>query len=86
MPDAKQIVTCPSYNGWGYGLESPYAYFSDLSAEEIKKRYATRDVFYLCGANDRDPNDDTIGTSCGASRTAKRDKSPDARHGPQRLR
>ncbi len=66
MPDAKQIATCPSYNGWGYGLASPYAYFSDLSAEEIAKRYATRDVFYLCGANDRDPNDDTIGTSCGA--------------------
>jgi hypothetical protein len=64
--DAQARSACPDYNKWGYGLEAPYTYFSDVPAETIGKRYGERWVFYLCGANDNDPNDDAIGKSCGA--------------------
>jgi hypothetical protein len=37
-----------------------------VAAEAIAKRYGERFVFYLCGANDTDPNDATMGKSCGA--------------------
>jgi hypothetical protein len=66
VPDAQALSACPDYNNWGYGLASPYSYFSDVDTELIAKRYGERYVFYLCGANDTDPNDDTIGKSCGA--------------------
>ena len=66
VPDANTLSACPDYNKWGYGLDSPYVYFSDVDADAIAKRYAERSVFYLCGANDTDPNDNTIGKSCGA--------------------
>jgi pimeloyl-ACP methyl ester carboxylesterase len=66
VPDAKTLSACPDYNNWGYGLDSPYGYFSDTPADAIAKRYAERWVFYLCGANDNDPNDAAIGKSCGA--------------------
>ena len=66
IPDANTLAACPDYNNWGYGLDSPYVYFSDVPADQIAKRYAERFVFYLCGGNDTDPNDDTIGKSSGA--------------------
>ena len=66
LPDAKTISACPDYNKWGYGLDSPYGYFSKTSSDEIAKRYAKRSVFYLCGANDSDPKDATLGVACGA--------------------
>jgi hypothetical protein len=66
VPEASVLAACPDYNKWGYGLESPYAYFSDGDTQATAKRYGERSVFYLCGANDNDPNDDAIGKSCGA--------------------
>jgi hypothetical protein len=66
VPDANTLSACPDYNKWGYGLDAPYAYFSDTRRDAIAERYAARAVFYLCGANDNDPNDDAIGKSCGA--------------------
>jgi pimeloyl-ACP methyl ester carboxylesterase len=66
VPDAKTLAACPDYNRWGYGLEAPYAYFSKTAADAVAKRYAERSVFYLCGANDSDPDDAALGKSCGA--------------------
>lgn len=66
VPDASTRAACPDYNRWGYGLEAPYAYFADTAAEALAQRYGERFVFYLCGANDTDPNDATLGKSCGA--------------------
>ena len=66
IPNAKTQSACPDYNKWGYGLDVPYAYFSDVNLEVIAKRYGERSVFYLCGERDTDPNDKTMGKSCGA--------------------
>ena len=66
IPDAAVLAACPEYNRWGHGLEEPYAYFADTDLQVINKRYAERFVFYLCGEKDNDPNDETLGRSCGA--------------------
>jgi pimeloyl-ACP methyl ester carboxylesterase len=66
VPDDTIVKQCPKYNDWGYGLATPYAYFSEADPDAIAKRYAERNVFYLCGGNDNDPNDNTIGKNCGA--------------------
>lgn len=66
VPGNSVIAECPNYNDWGYGLESPYGYFSKVRPELITERYAKRNVFYLCGSKDNDPNDASIGKSCGA--------------------
>ncbi len=66
VPDDAVVAQCPEYNDWGYGLGKPYAYFSDVDTKAIAERYQKRSVFYLCGSNDNDPNDDTIGRSRGA--------------------
>jgi hypothetical protein len=65
-PEDAIVKQCPQYNDWGYGLGGPYAYFADADPEDIARRYGERSVFYLCGSNDSDPDDDTLGKSCGA--------------------
>ena len=66
VPDASTVAQCPKYNDWGYGLNSPYGYFERIRPEVIASRYPKRNVFYLCGSKDSDPNDAAIGKSCGA--------------------
>ncbi len=67
VPDEATIQKCPGYNNWGYGLGEPYGYFANDDLESIAANYANKNVFYLCGRKDSDPNDDTIGKSCGAA-------------------
>ncbi|EMI22711.1 putative secreted protein [Rhodopirellula maiorica SM1] len=66
MPDADTAANCKDYNNWGYGLGAPYGYFADADLDAIAKDYANKNVFYLCGSKDADPNDGAIGKSCGA--------------------
>jgi pimeloyl-ACP methyl ester carboxylesterase len=66
VPDGDVAAACPEYNRWGYGLDSPYAYFSDVGAETIARRYAERTVLYLCGERDTDPDDPSLGKTCAA--------------------
>jgi pimeloyl-ACP methyl ester carboxylesterase len=66
VPSDSVIASCPKYNDWGYGLGAPYGYFADVRTELIAQRYARRNVFYLCGSKDTDPNDASLGKSCGA--------------------
>ncbi len=66
VPDASTVEQCPKYNHWGYGLDEPYGYFADVDATKITESYASKRVFYLVGQNDANPDDDTLGKSCGA--------------------
>lgn len=56
LPDFSQ---CPTYNEWEWGLEttehSPFyirKVLSDLSVEDLTRRFASRDVIYLAGDRD----------------------------------
>jgi pimeloyl-ACP methyl ester carboxylesterase len=61
-------ATCPSYNRWKYGLAGdmpPYvAAVAALGVGGLERRYAGRDIVYLGGANDTDPNHRLLDKSC----------------------
>jgi len=65
-PDKRKISACDNYNNWGYGLEKPYGYFKGVDPDTIRERYASRHLYYICGAKDADPKDAAISKNCGA--------------------
>lgn len=60
--------TCPDYNRYRYGLEGSPAYLTEqnLSPEQLLHRYAARDVTYMVGALDNNPDDRVMDRSCSA--------------------
>lgn len=61
---------CPGFDSWKYGFAAglpPYvATVTPLGLAGIERRYAERDVVYLVGANDNDPNHRVLDKSCAA--------------------
>ncbi len=59
---------CPGFNRYRYGLEKLPAYASQqtLSAKQLFRRYAKRDVVYLVGAKDNNPQSRVMDQSCSA--------------------
>ena len=53
-----------TYNDYKYGLDSRNTYMSLVTADEIRAQYQTREVVYLLGENDDDPNHSSLDTSC----------------------
>lgn len=66
-PAADVVENCPSYDDYGYGLQSPYSYFrrQGLDAETLRKRYRSRRVVYLAGTADT-KRDHGLSVSCAA--------------------
>ncbi|MFJ4344335.1 alpha/beta fold hydrolase [Pseudomonas sp. NPDC089401] len=60
---------CPGYNQYRYGLEQAPDYFvrQGLDAQQLFRRYATRDVTYMVGALDNNPESRVMDRSCGAA-------------------
>jgi pimeloyl-ACP methyl ester carboxylesterase len=65
---ASAATDCPGYNRYRYGLEKLPAYASQqkLSAQQLFRRYAARDVVYLVGADDNNPAARVMDRSCSA--------------------
>jgi pimeloyl-ACP methyl ester carboxylesterase len=59
-PDAG---ACPDYNRWRYGFERVPPYVNQ-SAAAYEQRFISRDVTYLLGEKDVDPNDHYLDKSC----------------------
>jgi hypothetical protein len=63
-------AACPGFNKWRYGFAGdlpPYvATIAALGVPGIEQRYARRDVVYLVGADDTDPNHRFLDKSCAA--------------------
>jgi hypothetical protein len=57
---------CPSYNEYRYGLDKLPHYAGTPRSDELFLRYAGRDVTYLLGAADTDPDHEQLDKSCGA--------------------
>jgi hypothetical protein len=60
-------AACPQFNHWRYGSVNAPAYVADTSAAAWQKResdYAKADVIYLMGADDTDPEQQDLDTSC----------------------
>jgi hypothetical protein len=54
---------CRRYNRWKYGLEMPPPYVEG-NVGELEARFMTRDVTYLLGVLDTDPNHPALDKSC----------------------
>ena len=56
--------TCPAYNNWKYGVNDPPPYIGKTSFADLEAKYAKRDVIYLLGDKDIDPNHPALDKSC----------------------
>ena len=64
--DAFEVPTtsCNDYNEWKYGLENLYTYQSAVGADSIRNMLKSREVVYLVGENDNDPQSSSLDRSC----------------------
>ena len=59
-------ASCPGFNDWKYGLQHLPAYAKGQSAEQLEQAYVSRDITYLLGQQDTDPNHPALDKSCEA--------------------
>ncbi|WP_179179842.1 alpha/beta hydrolase [Pseudomonas sivasensis] len=59
-------ASCPGFNDWKYGLQHLPAYAKGQSAEQLEQAYVSRDITYLLGQQDTDPNHPALDRSCEA--------------------
>ncbi|MBV7486789.1 hypothetical protein [Bordetella sp. BOR01] len=57
---------CPTYNQYPYGPQNLPRYSADSDAASLYVRYAARDVVYLLGSADNNPEDHGLDKRCGA--------------------
>jgi len=58
--------SCPGFNRWKYGLQDLPAYAMGRSPEQLEQGYVQRDITYLLGQQDTDPNHPVLDKSCAA--------------------
>jgi pimeloyl-ACP methyl ester carboxylesterase len=56
---------CQLFNLWKYGMDHPPRYVTG-SADQLEKAYLARDITYLLGGADNDPNLEALDKSCAA--------------------
>jgi pimeloyl-ACP methyl ester carboxylesterase len=54
------------YDNWKYGIHNPPPYVGDTDFTELEKRFLRRDVVYLLGTKDIDPDHPALDKSCSA--------------------
>ena len=63
-------ATCSSFNNWKYGLSGLLPRYVAPAVSEgaaaLERRYVARDIIYLLGSADNDPNHPVLDTSCAA--------------------
>jgi pimeloyl-ACP methyl ester carboxylesterase len=58
------VLTCPTYNDWKYGFAGGTPDYLDQTIQAYETNYAVRDVVYLLGAKDTDPNHPLLDKTC----------------------
>jgi hypothetical protein len=66
IPSDEIIEDCPYYNEYHYGLEALNSYMESVGEEQIMAQYDPREVIYLLGEEDDDPNHPGLDTGCSA--------------------
>lgn len=65
VPEASFTSACPEYNEYRYGLEALPSYLRDIGGTDvIRGRLPQRNIIYMIGQNDNDPNGNFFDTSC----------------------
>ncbi|AZF60269.1 alpha/beta hydrolase [Pseudomonas sp. R11-23-07] len=61
-----ETASCPGFNEWKYGMQGLPDYAKGQGAEQLEQAYVSRDVTYLLGQQDTDPNHPALDKSCEA--------------------
>ena len=59
-------ANCPGFNTWKYGLKELPAYAQGQKHPQLEQAYIERDITYLLGAKDTNPNHPALDKSCEA--------------------
>jgi len=57
-------AACPAFNDWKYGFGALPPYVAGATVAGLESRFATRDVIYLLGTADTNPNHPALDKSC----------------------
>lgn len=57
---------CPTYNQYRFGMENRAGYVGQVEADRIRARFPRKDVIYLVGEKDVNPNDSSLDKGCEA--------------------
>ncbi|WP_027553473.1 alpha/beta fold hydrolase [Bradyrhizobium sp. Cp5.3] len=75
-PKPSIAASCPGYNNWKYGMGDRPSYLADATPAALEQRYVEREVIYLLGTLDTNPEHSALDKSCmaeaqGANRYAR---------------
>lgn len=59
-------ASCPSFNDWKYGMQNLPDYVGERGAQQLEQAYVSRDITYLLGQQDTDPNHPALDKGCEA--------------------
>lgn len=65
-PFPKIAAACPGYDKWKYGMEERPPYLANVTPAALEQRYVERDVVYLLGMLDTNPDHPALDKSCMA--------------------
>ncbi|MBN2993732.1 alpha/beta hydrolase [Pseudomonas cedrina subsp. fulgida] len=60
------VADCPSFNDWKYGMQKLPAYAEGRGPQQLEQAYVSRDITYLLGQQDTDPNHPALDKGCEA--------------------
>jgi hypothetical protein len=68
LPASDAVAACPNYDHYGTGLQEKDAvpYLAALDADRMRRQYAAREVVYLLGEADNDPEGASLARGCNA--------------------
>jgi pimeloyl-ACP methyl ester carboxylesterase len=65
-PEPSIAASCPGFNNWKYGIEQRPAYLSAPTPDALEQGYVERQVIYLLGTLDTNPDHPALDKSCMA--------------------
>jgi len=65
-PMAFASASCPGFDQWKYGLQNLPVYAGGQTPAQLEERYIKRDVVYLLGQQDTDPEHPALDKGCEA--------------------
>lgn len=61
-----ETANCPGFNDWKYGMQHLLAYADGQSGAQLEQRYLSRNITYLLGQQDTNPNHPALDKGCEA--------------------
>jgi pimeloyl-ACP methyl ester carboxylesterase len=65
-PEPSIAASCPGYNNWKYGMDERPPYLAHATPAALEQRYVEREVIYLLGTLDTNPQHPALDKSCMA--------------------